>query len=380
MVCDSRLLILMSYCVADCLALAVDRLNKKQFFMRMMIVGAWRWPIYEDAFSRGLVANGAEVYPFETASFFEGLLGRQQSALPMPGPALWRLNLKVIQEAKRVRPDWILFWRSTHILSSTLKHLAAQGIKLVSYNNDDPFGPRRHGRVPWHHHVLWRNYLACLPWFDRNYFYRQVNCDEALEFGARNASLLLPYFIPWRDKPVELKSEDNKEYETDTVFVGHYENDGRVVALRGLHESGLKVRLWGGDYWTREVLGKLYGELAPIRPAEGDEYAKVLSGAKICLAFLSKLNRDTYTRRCFEIPACKSVMLAERTQDLKRFFKEDEEACFFSSTDELIDKAKWLLSHEKKRESIANLGMRRVWTDGHDVVSRAKQFLDCLIP
>ena len=75
-----------------------------------------------------------------------------------------------------------------------------------------------------------------------------------------------------------------------------------------------------------------YGYFAPIEPVFGDDYAKALCGAKVCLAFLSKLNRDSYTRRCFEIPACGNVMLAERTADLCRMFKEDEEACFFSSS------------------------------------------------
>lgn len=346
--------------------------------MKMMIAGAWRWPIYEESFSRGLIANGVEVYPFSTTPFFDGLLGKEQSALPLPGPALLKLNRRLLKEAKRVQPDWILFWRPTHILPSTLRALIAQGINLVSYNNDDPFGPRKHGNVPWHHHFLWRNYLSCLPFFDRSFFYRQINCEEALERKARSAAVLPPYFIPWRDKPIELTPEEWKRYESDIAFVGHYENDSRVDYIRSLHAAGLKVKIWGGGYWTRGVLGDLYDELAPIKPADGQDYVKVLNGAKICLAFLSKLNRDTYTRRCFEIPACQSVMLAERTDDLMRLFKEDEEACFFSSRRELVEKARWLLNDDDQREAIAYAGLRRVWADAQDVESRAKQFLNGL--
>jgi len=110
-------------------------------------------------------------------------------------------------------------------------------------------------------------------------------------------------------------------------------------------------------------------------PVEGSEYAKALCGANVCLAFLSKLNRDTYTRRCFEIPACGRVMLAERTSDLLRMFIEDKEACFFSSTDELIIKAKWLIDNPAIALQIAQAGMRRVWVDGHDVKSRVEEFL-----
>ena len=126
------------------------------------------------------------------------------------------------------------------------------------------------------------------------------------------------------------------------------------------------------------MLGDAYNHFAPIVPVEGDNYTKALCGAKICLAFLSKLNRDTYTRRCFEIPACGRVMLAERTEDLQKMFKEDEEACFFSSNEELLEKVQWLLANPERREAIAKAGLRRVWTDGHDVKSRAQFFINSI--
>jgi hypothetical protein len=249
------------------------------------------------------------------------------------------------------------------------------GVSTASYNNDDPFGPKVHGNVPWHHHFLWNYYLKCVPLFKYNFFYRQINCEEAKAYGARHAEVLLPYFTPWRDRPLQLTATERQSYETDVVFVGHHEPDGREGSIRALVSAGIRVKLWGGHYWSHTVLGDLYDQLAPIVPAEGDDYAKALCGAMVCLCFLSKLNRDTYTRRCFEIPACGRVMLAERTDDLMRLFKEDEEACFFSSTEELVFKAKWLINNPDIRERIAQAGLRRVWADGHDVLSRAKYFL-----
>jgi spore maturation protein CgeB len=59
-------------------------------------------------------------------------------------------------------------------------------------------------------------------------------------------------------------------------------------------------------------------------------------------------------------------------------FKEDEEACFFSSNEELVAKAKWLLANPDIRERIAQAGLRRVWANGHDVNSRARQFLETI--
>jgi spore maturation protein CgeB len=108
----------------------------------------------------------------------------------------------------------------------------------------------------------------------------------------------------------------------------------------------------------------------------GEEYNKALCGAKVALCFLSKHNRDTYTRRCFEIPATRTLMLSERTEDLLSLYKEGEEADFFSSLDEMTNKVKLYVEDEKRRQAVADMGYRRVMSDGHDVVSRMKQVLE----
>jgi spore maturation protein CgeB len=184
------------------------------------------------------------------------------------------------------------------------------------------------------------------------------------------------WFVPKLHRPVMLSEDERRVYGSDVTFVGHYEPDGRVEHLRALVQSGLAVRLFGGVYWTRAALGDLYDYFAPVVHAQGQEYVKALCGAKVCLSFLSKLNRDTYTRRCFEIPACGRVMLAERTEDLLTMFVEDKEACFFSTTEELVAKATWLMENPDIAESIAQAGLRRVWADGHDIGTRVTWLLD----
>jgi spore maturation protein CgeB len=98
-----------------------------------------------------------------------------------------------------------------------------------------------------------------------------------------------------------------------------------------------------------------------------------ISGAKIALCFLSKLNEDTYTTRNFQIPAMRTFMLSEYTPDLASLFEEGKEAEFFRSQDELLDKIRYYLQHDSEREEIAHNGHKRLLADGHDVVSRARQ-------
>ena len=65
-------------------------------------------------------------------------------------------------------------------------------------------------------------------------------------------------------------------------------------------------------------------------------------------------------------------------EKLTAMFKEDEEACFFSSPEELVSKARWLLDNAERRQRIAAAGLQRVWADGHAVADRCRSLLQTL--
>jgi len=108
---------------------------------------------------------------------------------------------------------------------------------------------------------------------------------------------------------------------------------------------------------------------------QGEDYVRAINGAKIALVFLSSLNEDTYTTRCFEIPACGTFMLSQRTDDLLTLYEENKEAVFFSSSEELVDKARYYLAHDRERQRIAEAGWRRCITSGYDIYSRMREWL-----
>jgi len=346
--------------------------------MKIVIAGDWIWYQYEEAFSKALNELGHQIIPFKISKYFKGFLGQKIRAIPITGKTLFYINYFLKDLVKKEKPNILICWRCTHILPFTIKAINEMGILTSSYNNDDPFGPSVHGNVPWHHHFLWFWYLRGLKYYKRNYFYRKINVDEAIAKGALHADILKPYFIPWKDRPIELNEEEKIRFKCDVVFAGHYEPDNRVNDLRALVRSGLSVKLFGDHYWTPKVLGDLYQYFAPIIPVYNDEYIKALCGSKVCLVFLSKMNRDTYSRRCFEVLACGRVLLVERTNDLCNMFVEDKESCYFSNTEELVCKANWLVKNTEIAKSIGQSGMKRVWDDRHDVKSRAKEFINAL--
>jgi spore maturation protein CgeB len=69
------------------------------------------------------------------------------------------------------------------------------------------------------------------------------------------------------------------------------------------------------------------------------------------------------------------MMLSEYSDDLATLFREGEEAEFFRSEEEMLAKIEHYLNDEFNRKSVAESGFRRVYQDGHDVVSRMGQVL-----
>jgi len=109
-----------------------------------------------------------------------------------------------------------------------------------------------------------------------------------------------------------------------------------------------------------------------------DDYAKAIGGAKVALGFLCKENRDDYTQRTFEIPACGGLLLAERTARHQAFYVEGEEAEFFDATspDELINKVRQLLSDDARRERIRQAGMAILRRQSQTYEHRMKWLID----
>ena len=140
-------------------------------------------------------------------------------------------------------------------------------------------------------------------------------------------------------------------------------------------KAGYKLRIFGPPYeWNKLLLQtEALKHLAPVHLVWNSDYSKAICGAKIALCFFSKLNRDTYTRRCFEIPASGTLLLCEYSDDMESLFSAGKEADYFKSKQEMINKLKSYLEDDNLRLQVAKNGYKRVKRDGHDVVSRMSQ-------
>lgn len=351
--------------------------------MKILVAADWHGKkIYAEALCLAFEKLGHEVERFSWKEYFyhyqypnsykikknilKSIYYRFQNKFTI-GPDVKRINRDLIARVIDSNPDLVFVYRGTHVFPSTLKTLKKMSkAKVMGYNNDDPFS----SFYPFYY---WRHYLKGLRFYDHVFCYRDKNLIESRTFGAKSVSILRSYYCSESNYPIVEPMDDR--YKCDVVFVGHFENDGRDYQLLQLLEAGVKLKIYGPNWKSSHYYNQLRSYCGDITPVL-DDYNLVLNSAKIALVYLSKINSDTYTRRCFEIPAAKTVMLSEFTKDLsENLFIEGKDVEYFRSFDELKSKINMLLEDSDYRKYLVDNAYKRLKSDGHEVLDRAKEII-----
>jgi len=184
------------------------------------------------------------------------------------------------------------------------------------------------------------------------------------------------YFDKRADKEMHIPLTSRDKFKYDVLFIGTYEKD-RFKTLSHLAENGIQIDIFGNN-WHR--CGKKIHPNLKIHYKElrGIDYVLAISNSKITLGFLRKINNDTQTSRTFEIPACGGFMLMERTDEHIRLFTEGKEAEYFTSDRELLEKLKFYLENDVKREIIAKNGRIKVEQAGYFFDNLADEMINIL--
>jgi len=286
---------------------------------------------------------------------------------------LWKLkipidflgyNKKIISHVKEKHYDVLWIDKGVYIypwILKSVRQLQPQ-IKILSCSEDDMFA--RHNQTLW--------YLKGLPLYDMVFTTKVYNLEELKKLGARKTKLFLDSFDQNLHRPMSLSSEDRLKYGCDVGFIGTYEPD-RAEKMLHLANNGIVVTIYGNGWQT--MVGHHPNLIVKNQPLYADEYVKFLNAAKINLCFLRKINRDQVTSRSVEIPACGGFMLGERTGRHLDFFSEGSEAEFFGDEVELLEKAKFYLTHEQKRVIIAKNGNQRCQQSGYSMRVQVSEIL-----
>ena len=308
-----------------------------------------------------------------------GQLHRKCERFIAMGPTITKLNEDIILAAKLGKPQMMWAEKQFYIFPETLKILSSMGIYLLHFTPDPYFS------VSWNRT---RHSDACLSLFDSMVICKSYELEH-YKAVSKNVIYMPLGYDPVSHRPTLLSKspgEENK-YASDVAFIGAWE-PRRQRYLDLVAEAGYVVKIWGhgwdhikdgrrslrrylrvkrlsGMNNCRIEIDKVLGGSVLGDEIYGEKYAAAITGAKINVGFLRNICPDQHTTRSFEIPACGSMLLADRTAEHQEFFKEGVEAEFFSSEEEYMEKVEFYLSNENERLRIAEAGYARFISSGY---------------
>jgi spore maturation protein CgeB len=302
--------------------------------------------------------------PWSSVSWFT----RQWQRRRQRGSVVDEINRRVLTAAREFRPELVWAEKQEFLRAETIEALRTGGARLVHFTPDPYFF------LPWKRTRLMDEAMK--------HFDVLVYCKgyERKDYEALGKPLI---YMPlgFCDEVHRPLPSPEPRWNCAVGFLGGWE-PRREQLLHAAAATGVDLKIWGGYWdflkdgrWTlrrqiilRQLAG---GEKFQIHRDDvlsrtlqgnevyGDDYARALTGAKIGLGFLRQVCPDQHTTRTFEIPACGSLLLADRTEEHCGFFEGGKEAEFVSSAEEMTDKIRFYVRNETARLRVAIAGRER---------------------
>jgi hypothetical protein len=294
------------------------------------------------------------------------------------------INSSVLDAARDFQPDFVWAEKQEFLRGETIREMRSMGAKLVHFTPDPYFSLR------WKQTRLMDEALGE---FDVLVYCKSYEREHYLALGKPLVYMPLGYC----DEVHRPMASSDPRWASALGFLGGWE-PRRERLLHASAAAGIDLKIWGGHWdflhdgrWTlrrhiilRQLAGgddfefhrdDLLDRSWQGGEIYGDDYARALTGSRIGLGLLRRVCPDQHTTRTFEIPACGSLLLADRTEEHQEFFEEGAEAEFFSSTDELMEKIRFYCLNESARVRIAEGGYRRCISGKYAYVHRLETAL-----
>ena len=272
-----------------------------------------------------------------------------------------KINKEIINYVYNNEVDIVFLYACDIVTVKTVRRLTKKAYVAV-YNNDNPFSE-------YYQKYKWRNVLHSCKYADTVYSYRESNISEYKKCGAKKVKLMRSYYI--KERNYYIPDEKIDMQIPDVCFIGHYEDDERIEYIRELADTGIDVGI--PESWKSLNIDN--DHLIYIAKTHS-KYNDILNKTKIAIVFLSSINKDTYTRRCFEIPAVRTLMVAPFTPDIASMYEDSKEVVLYNNKTEFIEKISYYLEHDEERRNIAEAGYRRLIKDGNEVTDRIDQIIN----
>jgi spore maturation protein CgeB len=303
------------------------------------------------------------------------------------GSVVDEINTTILQAARQFKPDLVWADKQEYLRAETIHDLRKIGARTVHFTPDPYFS------LDWKRTRLMDEAMGS---FDVLVYCKSYERPQYESLGKPLVYMPLGYC----DEVHRPLPSDDFRWKCAVGFLGGWE-PRRERFLHAVTVAGIDLKIWGGYWeflrdgkWTLRrqiILRRLAGrEKFCFHQDEhlsrahqggevyGDDYARALTGSDIGLGFLRKVCPDQHTTRTFEIPACGSMLLADRTEEHQEFFEEGKEAEFFDSPEELIEKLSVYSRNGSARKRVADGGYKRCKESGYAYIWRMTEVLRVL--
>ncbi|MEI6286667.1 MAG: glycosyltransferase [Bacillota bacterium] len=172
--------------------------------------------------------------------------------------------------------------------------------------------------------------------------------------------------------------------DVDISFIGAPTNNRKKIltqVARFAHENKFNLAVYGTGYWDKRywwkkrAFVKKYGYLFDYcsnNNVSAEQAAEIYRHSKICLNIHIE-DHDIINNRCFEIPACGSLMFCDVQPHLRKYLRPGLDYIEYGG-DEIESLLTEYLSNENKRDLILSSGCERI--NKHTVEKLARALLD----
>lgn len=256
-------------------------------------------------------------------------------------PGFVDLNRAVLAKVEDWRPEVILFVPVLYeIWNETWDIIRRSGIAAsICWGADDSWKYVQTSRF------VARHFDGCVTTYrDKVAMFHNDGYDRVLESQwAADATRTMP--------PLP-----SSECEFHVTFIGtRYGNRSKFV--QSLTNAGIRVDCFGHGW--------------PNGPIAGERIAPILRNSRISLNFsgsgkwierFQPKNRQLKAR-VFEVPGAGGFLLSEWAPGIERFYDTEREIATFRTNDELLEKARFYLSHPEIRDACAEAAFSRTVRD-----------------
>lgn len=312
-------------------------------------------------YRRAFVSLGHQVHLVSMSEKF-GLRDRvrhQVARLSYRGlPPDWD-GASLIEAADRFKPDLVIIGRGERLRPEPIRHLRERSrLGCINIYPDSPLVIPGSGAV---------EMLPSMAEYTCVYTFSQALVPVFHQLGARCARWLPFGFDP---KMHRIPSTPDPTLRSTVAYLGAW-GPLQETWLEPLAPFSLSIY---GPGWRHARRDSLVRAAWRVGRGTGPEMAAAIAGADMVFNMVRAEHGCAHSMKTFEIPACGGFMLTNWTKEQAEFFEDDKDCVFFHTQEEMLDRAKYYISHDAQRRRIAEAGHAAV--QPHSYVVRARQILD----